>query len=60
MASKGIHISKECDIWYCSLIELIPKSGMNKLIEVIKADSFQELMVEIGNKNWIDILNKNK
>lgn len=61
MEDHGIYITKSNERWTCSLLKTPKKKGgKNKLIDVVLADSFPELMVEIGNKNWIGEINKNK
>lgn len=60
MKTHGIHISKENGTWHCALLIALPEGGKNQVVEVISADHFSELMTEIGNKKWIDLLNKNE
>lgn len=68
---KGDHkisITKSKEIWTCLLEEVLftnfQSQNLDRTIcepvDIIEAESFSELMVEIGNKNWVDLINKNK
>ena len=55
------HVSEEKSVWSCILLTCVdPNEGTDNPEDEIIADSFPELMVEIGNKNWIDLINKSK
>jgi len=52
-------------LWYCQLYAInstkIKKSSVEdsfSKIDEVTADNFPALMVEIGNKNWIELLKK--
>lgn len=63
-----ISIGKVNSEWYCELFVNISPSGenINKLPNTnisfsqgkIYADGFQQLLVEVGNKKWYDLINK--
>lgn len=55
---KELRISKKHDKWYCELWIEIMDSKMYDFEDEVTAIDFQTLLVEIGNKNWIDLLNK--
>lgn len=62
MAKHKIETTKEdSGKWTCSLHR---KGGDNSIdfwevVDEVEANSYPELMVEIGNKQFIDIINKN-
>lgn len=45
--------------WNCQLVGVNNDRTKTHIKEVIFADSFQELLVEIGGKHWLDIMNVN-
>ena len=56
---KQLRIFKsENGFWYCELWVEIMDSKMFEFEDYVKAENYQELQIEIGNKNWIDLLNK--
>jgi hypothetical protein len=55
---KELRISKKHDKWHCELWIEIMDSKMFDFEDEVTAIDFQTLLVEIGNKNWIDLLNK--
>lgn len=57
---KEIRIFKSNDIWNCELWAEKEEPFMSgkSFVEGIKANDFPALLVEIGNKNWLDLLNK--
>lgn len=59
---KQLRIFKSNDSWICELwIEQNPNSNDGYYFEDnVKASNFQDLLIEIGSKNWIDLLSKNE
>ncbi len=66
---KGDHIisiTKSEGVWTCLLKKVLSVKTHYldrtrcESVEEITAPSFSELMVEIGNKQWVDLINKNK
>lgn len=55
---KELRINFKKGFWYCELWIEIMDSKMYDFEDEVSADNFQLLLVEIGNKNWIDLLNK--
>ena len=58
MDKYEIRISKKSGIWYAELWVEIMYSKMYDFEEEVTAENYAKLQVEIGNKNWIDLLNK--
>lgn len=61
---KGDHIieitKKGDNYWRCTLFMYLDNSGKYKEHKgSVNTSNFQELMIEIGNKKWIDLINKN-
>lgn len=70
---QGVFFSKTNGIWIASLQEkrIIEKPKVSdenrvfkdvyywEIMESVEADSFGELMKRIGEKNWVDLINKN-
>jgi uncharacterized membrane protein YobD (UPF0266 family) len=58
---KELRIFKKEGFFFCEL--WIENSNLRNdgyfFDDMVKASSFSDLLVEIGNKNWIDLLNKN-
>lgn len=57
---KQLRIFKSVGFWICELWTET-SSNVNEgyfYEDSVKADNYQDLLVEIGNKNWIDLLNK--
>ena len=57
LSMKKIAITKIQDVWVCDLFEFIDDKWQN--IKIVDAKSFSELMIKIGENNWIDLINKN-
>lgn len=61
---KGNHfiqIKKSEDKWTCTLGKILDKDGkVTELMDITNANNFPDLMIEIGNRNWVDLINKNK
>ncbi len=60
--NKKIETLKENGVWKATLVEYnaFPFGTIpDNTVDSIEAESFSELMKEIGNKNWIDEVNKN-
>ena len=60
--NKRVDFDKHLGKWTATLIEYDPLPFCKRpenTIDSIEADSFGELIKEIGMKNWIDELNKN-
>lgn len=61
--NKKLLIDKQGEEWIAFLVEYdpLPFGNYKDTIEdSFKKKSFPELMQEIGNRNWIDYLNKNE
>ena len=57
LSMKKIAITKIQDVWVCDLFEFVDNEWQN--IKIVDAKSFSELMIKIGENNWIDLINKN-
>jgi len=67
---KKIEFSKRNGLWFGSYSEKIitHKSSINplhdefywRIIETVESDSYQGLLIEFGEKKWIDDINKNQ
>jgi len=57
---KQLRIYKSVGFWICELwIESSSTVNEGYFYEdSVKADNYQSLQIEIGNKKWIDLLNK--
>lgn len=55
---KKIVITKKEGLWYCSFYE--NDFGSDRWIDSVEANSFGELMVMIGEKDWVGLINKNE
>lgn len=55
---KELRISKKQGKWHAELWVEVMDSKMFDFEDEVTAIDFQTLLVEIGNKNWIDLLNK--
>lgn len=60
--TSKLNITKKGEKWVCKLITktVCEVDGVSYFMPNIEADSFPELLVELGNQNWVDILNKNE
>ena len=59
MNKYKIVIQKKNEVWTCDLMEVFDVNTA-LMIQEVESDSFSGLMIEIGNKNWIDLINKNE
>lgn len=60
--NNRLDINKQNDIWSATLIEYDPlpfDKRPENTIDSVQANSLSELLVEIGNKKWGDLINKN-
>lgn len=55
---KQLRIFFTDGLWMCELWCEIMDSETYEFEAYVKAENYQSLLVEIGNKNWIDLLNK--
>ena len=54
-----LKIYKVSGVWSCLLIEVDQETFRDIIIENVRAPSYAELQIEMGNKSFIDIINKN-
>lgn len=47
------------EVWSCSLYSQNDSKTAVRFEDRVHAPSFQQLVVEIGNKNWLDLMKKN-
>ena len=52
-------IIKEDEVWTCALIKTDEEILNYDIIDIAEANSYAELQIEMGNKSFIDIINKN-
>lgn len=55
-SEKQIRIFKRGDKWHAELWEDCVLSF--EFLDSVTAENYSQLQIEIGNKNWIDLLNK--
>jgi len=53
-----IRVFKSGDLWYAELWIEIMDSKMYDFEDSVSSESYSGLQTEIGNKNWVDLLNK--
>ncbi len=58
MNKYEIRIKKTDGVWFAELWVEIMDSKMFDFEDMVKAENYAQLQIEIGNKNWIDLLNK--
>jgi len=58
MDKYEIRTSKKLGIWHAELWVEIMDSKMYDFEDEVTAENYAQLQIEIGNKNWIDLLNK--
>lgn len=58
---KKLEIFKKDNIWHCELktSQFEPFIGIFYIEDTVTADNWGELQIKIGNKNWVELLNKN-
>lgn len=59
----NIDITKKKGVWISTLYKQNDKNNKVSFAVLeetpVKAESFGELMIKIGEKNWVDLVNKN-
>ena len=58
MNNYEIRIIKRNEVWFAELWVEIMDSKMFEFEDEVTAENYAQLQVEIGNKKWIDLLNK--
>ena len=58
MNNYEIRIIKRSEVWFAELWVEIMDSKMFEFEDEVTAENYAQLQVEIGNKKWIDLLNK--
>lgn len=58
MNNYEIRLSKRGKVWFAELWVEIMDSKMFEFEDEVTADNYSQLQIEIGNKKWIDLLNK--
>lgn len=53
-----LKINKESDVWVCELCVKFPWQDIHTMEDKVKSTSYSELQIEIGNRNWIDLINQ--
>jgi transcriptional regulator with XRE-family HTH domain len=56
----SVLIEKKDDEWTCSLFVKYCARQQPKFVDIVTSKSFSELIVKMGEKNWIDLLNLNR
>jgi DNA-binding Xre family transcriptional regulator len=55
-----VKISKKEDVWTATLQKTNKSHTTSEIVDIIHEDNFEKLLSEIGGKNWISLINKNK
>jgi len=58
MDKHQIRIEKIDSIWHAELWVEVMGSKMYDFEDEVTAENYAQLQIEIGNKKWIDLLNK--
>jgi len=58
MDKYQIRTEKKNGIWHAELWVEIMASKMYDFEDEVTAENYAQLQIEIGNKKWIDLLNK--